>query len=344
MIVGSIWDPDLEQLFYNKFGKKIYSCDLLSSHGSDRIILRLKTHNLDSAIGIINKHINENLAFLGFTKHFLEHNLNVPALFGVSDDKECYLIEDLGDDTLFRHLEKNREPWKDNIIINRYYQAVNELPRFQIQAGRNADFSLCYQFGEFGKHNIEYDLKYFHDMFLNKFFTEFDKSKFEYDLYDLKSIILSEPCEYFLYRDFQSRNIMIKNDELYFIDYQSGRKGALHYDIASLLYDAKADIPQNLREELLDEYVSAVNKYTNVDIEEFKAKFWYFAIVRILQALGAYSFLGIVKKKPKFLESIPYALKNLNFILNERIDSKHLVYLRELTRIIKYDETLYQQP
>lgn len=341
MIVGSIWDPDLEKLFNNSFGKKINSCDVLSSHGSDRIILRLKSDTGDSVIGVINKHINENLAFLGFTRHFLEYKLNVPAIYGVSDDNECYLIEDLGDKTLFHYVEEANNPWINNEITNLYYRVVNELPRFQIQAGKNADFSLCYQYGEFGQHNIEHDLKYFRDMFMNKFFPEYDKSKFEYDFHDLKSTILSQPAEFFLYRDFQSRNIMIKNEDLYFIDYQSGRKGALHYDIASLLYDAKADIPQSFREELLDEYVKSINNHISVNADEFKSAFWYFAIVRILQALGAYGFLGIVKKKPKFLESIPYALKNLSFILNEKIEHKHLIYLREISRKLKYDSTLH---
>lgn len=121
---------------------------------------------------------------------------------------------------------------------------------------------------------------------------------------------------------------MIKNDKPFFIDFQSGRKGALLYDMASLLYDAKADIPQPVREELLDHYLSVISGYVDNDTEKMKQYFWYFAIIRILQAMGAYGFLGIVKGKRRFLESIPYALKNINFILANKIPDEELIYIK----------------
>jgi aminoglycoside/choline kinase family phosphotransferase len=339
LIIGSIWNPELEVIFEKKTGRKIFSCDLLSSHGSDRIILRLISDNGESAIGIINKHIKENAAFIGFTNHFRKHSLNVPELYGYSEDSECYLIEDLGDITLFSMLTHTHpgKRWEDEKLFNMYNLAISELPKFQIKAGRGIDFSLCYQFDEFGTYNIEYDLNYFRDMFLRKFHNGFSREKLDHEFSELKTIILSVPAEYFLYRDFQSRNIMIKNSTPHFIDYQSGRRGALQYDLASILYDAKADIPQNLREIFLEHYLDETMKLETIDRNDFKTTFWYFAVIRILQALGAYGYLGIVKNKHKFLESIPYGLKNLKFILSERIDNTHLNYLKDIISKLERD-------
>jgi aminoglycoside/choline kinase family phosphotransferase len=130
---------------------------------------------------------------------------------------------------------------------------------------------------------------------------------------------------------------MLKNDELYFIDYQSGRKGALQYDLASLLYDAKANIPQTIRELLTEYYIVQAKKYIRIDEEEFRNHFWYFALIRILQAMGAYGYLGIVKGKTNFLESIPFALKNINFILENKINDKKLSYIKKIFQEINYD-------
>lgn len=335
LIKGSIWNRDLEKLFKAKYNVEIHNCDVLSSHGSDRIIIRIKSHGNETAIGIINKNERENRAFLEFSRHFLNHGINVPEIFGVSKDHICYLIEDLGDLTLYDHLKQNHK--KDgNTLLNKnlmelYKKSIEELQRFQIEASKNIDYEFCYQYNEFGDENIEFDLKNFRERFLKSFYyNHIDISSLERDLKGLKSILLEVPRTYFLYRDFQSRNIMIKNEKLYFIDFQSGRKGALHYDLASLLYDAKADIPQNDRDTLLDFYVYNAKQKYDINHTHFKKYYWYFAIIRILQAMGAYGYLGITKGKKKFLESIPYAVKNINSILNEKIGNNSLTYLRQI--------------
>jgi aminoglycoside/choline kinase family phosphotransferase len=335
LIKGSIWNRDLEKLFRKKFKEEIHDCDVLSSHGSDRIIIRIKSQGKQSAIGIINKNMRENRAFLEFSRHFLEHGINVPETFGISEDSTCYLIEDLGDLTLYDHLKQNhKKGGKTSLnkdLMKLYERSIEELQKFQIEAGKNIDYGFCYQYDEFGEDNIEFDLKNFRERFLKSFYSNhLDISGLERDLNDLKSVLLEVPRTYFLYRDFQSRNIMIKNGELYFIDFQSGRKGALQYDLASLLYDAKADIPQNDRESLMDHYVKNAEQKYNIDITQFKKYFWYFAIIRILQAMGAYGYLGITKGKKKFLESIPYAVRNINNILNEKIGNNSLTYLRQI--------------
>ncbi|MGH2574402.1 MAG: aminoglycoside phosphotransferase family protein [Ignavibacteria bacterium] len=340
MIIGSIWNPELESIFKKYFGNKIHTCGQLSSHGSERIILRLKSKDDKSAIGIINKDIKENRAFIEWSEHFRKFSLNVPEIYGISDDYKCYIMEDLGDLTFFKYIIKNRNT--NNTLspdtMEYYKMTLSELPKFQILAGQSINYNLCYQFNKFGIQNIESDLNYFKEMFLEIFYRKYNEEKLHKDLNSLKKILIQIPKKYFLYRDFQSRNIMIKNHSLYFIDYQSGRKGALQYDLASLLFDAKADVPQNIREELIDCYINEAKNYISVNNDEFRHYFWYFAIARILQAMGAYGYLGKVKKKKSFLESIPYAINNINMILNQNIEKNSLEYLREMFKEIKINQ------
>ena len=328
----------IKSQFKEHFERDISFYEPLSAHGSDRHIIRLKADDGSSAIGIIHNNIAENKAFILFSKQFRKSGLKVPHIYRVSDDLKYYLMEDLGDTTFAKLLTHRKSANLDNEHIELYKNSIEELLKFQIEAGRSVDYSLCYQFNEFGDKNIDYDLNYFKERFLNNFYTGFDETRLNPDLNCIKEKILTVPSDYFLYRDFQSRNIMLKEKELYFIDYQSGRRGALQYDIASLLYDAKADIPQPVREQLLDYYLERAAKYVEINRTEFINVFWYFALVRILQAMGAYGFLGVVKGKERFLESIPYAVKNVNLLLNEKINKNELGYLRNIFEELKYDK------
>lgn len=299
----------------------------LSAHGSDRFIARLSS-DAGKCVGIVNKNLDENRAFIGFGKTFLENCMNVPEIYSVAKDDGSYLLEDLGDETLAKRVNSDWETGAAEKIAL-YEKAIEHLVRFQVNMRDKIDYKLCYQYNEFGEENIAYDINYFKERFLNVFYkSSINQNELSADLDFLKDKILELPRDYFLYRDFQSRNIMLHNNDLYFIDFQSGRRGALLYDVASLLYNAKANIPQNIREQLLEYYIETASKKTNIDSEKYKSYFWYFVMIRILQALGAYGFVGIIKNKPKFLESIPYALKNINFVLNERIENNELKYLR----------------
>lgn len=327
----------LEALFKIHFGEDISETVPLSSDGSDRQIVRLISPSRKTAMGIINENLGENNAFINFSKHFLKYRLHVPVIFGVSSDLICYMMEDLGDTTLLNKLKSGAGGFGET-ELSLYKNVIGELLKFQIEAGKNIDFSYCYQHAEFGKENIEQDLNYFKQRFLKNFYQkDIDENKLNAELDIVKENALEEPREYFLYRDFQSRNIMIKDDELYFIDYQSGRKGALQYDLASLLYDAKANIPQAMREILIEYYIEQAKEYTKINADEFRNRFWFFAVIRILQAMGAYGYLGIEKGKKQFLESIPYALVNIRIILNEKLHDEKLNYLREIFKNIKYE-------
>jgi aminoglycoside/choline kinase family phosphotransferase len=259
----------------------------------------------------------ENAAFLSFSKHFRKHALPVPEIYGEDLDQGAYLEEDLGDTTLFEFLSSNRTVDRiDPKVVESYRKVVQVLPRFQVDAGRDLDYSVCYPCASFDRQSITWDLNYFKYYFLRLAGIPFSESALEADFGRLTDFLLTAGRDYFLYRDFQSRNIMLHNGDPYFVDYQGGRKGALQYDIASLLYDAKADLPPELRQELLDEYLDALRKYANITREEFLRHYYGYVYVRIMQALGAYGFRGFYERRAHFLQSVPYALKNLRWLLH----------------------------
>lgn len=317
----------LQALFTKHFGESYNGYEQLTAHGSDRVIIRLKSKG-HQCIGIVNPHKEENKAFISFARTFRANGINVPEIYSDAKDESSYLLEDLGDETLLDRIKSTPGGFTPD-ITGLYENVIEQLTRFQVDMAGHIDFGLCYQFNVFGKENIDYDINYFKERFLKIFYKgKIDETLLDSDFNYLKAKILDMPADFFLYRDFQSRNIMLKNKELYFIDFQSGRHGALLYDLASLLYDAKADIPQSIREQLLEYYLTAVSKHVSINAEKYRQYFWYFAVIRILQAMGAYGYVGIVKGRSKFLESIPYALKNINFILNSRLSPNELGYLK----------------
>ena len=259
----------------------------------------------------------ENAAFLAFSRHFRRHGLPVPAIFGEDLDHGAYLEEDLGDTTLFDFLSANRSG--DAIApqaIEFYRKVVAELPRFQIEASRDLDYSVCYPRGSFDRQSINWDLNYFKYYFLRLAAIPFNEQALEDDFDRLTNLLLEAPGDFFLYRDFQSRNVMLHQGQPYFVDYQGGRKGALQYDIASLLFDAKADLPPEVRQQLLDAYLEALSRHVRLDSEAFHRFYYAFVYVRIMQALGAYGFRGFYERKAHFLQSVPYALKNIRWLLH----------------------------
>ncbi len=236
----------------------------------------------------------------------------------MSSDLKNYLLEDLGNVTLFDFLSSIREKEGfSETIISQYNKVLKVLPKIQIVAGKSLDYSVCYPRAAFDKQSMMWDLNYFKYYFLKLAKVHFDEQALEDDFQTFSDYLLSADSDFFMYRDFQSRNVMLKNDKIYFIDYQGGRRGALQYDLASLLYDGKADIPQTVRQQLFEEYISQLKKYINVNETEFTAYFNGFVLIRIMQAMGAYGFRGFYEKKEHFLKSIPYALKNLEMLLEE---------------------------
>lgn len=306
---------ELIQLFENQFKEKVSSFEMLPPSGSYREYARLKSKG-HSVIGAFNADVKENAAFLSFTNHFRKKKLPVPEIYAVSFDLKKYLQQDLGDVTLFDFLNEKREQegFSGN-IIREYRKVLAVLPKIQILGGRNLDFSVCYPRENFDKQSMMWDLNYFKYYFLKLAKIPFDEQALEDDFQLFSDYLLSADSDYFMYRDFQSRNIMLRNGEVYFIDYQGGRRGALQYDLASLLYDGKADIPQDIRSLLFEDYIAELKRYIPVDEKQFTSFFNGFVLIRIMQAMGAYGFRGFYEKKEHFLKSIPFAIRNLENLL-----------------------------
>ena len=284
--------------------------------GSGRKIFRLSAQE-QTAIGILYDVREENVAFLEFSKHFRRHGLPVPQIYAEDLVRGAYIEEDLGDTTLFEFLTEHRNGEAVSpAAVEAYRKAIAVLPRFQVEAGRDLNYKLCYPRGSFDRQSIAWDLNYFKYYFLRLAGVPFNEQALEQDFGRLTKFLLSANRDYFLYRDFQSRNIMLRGGEPLFLDYQGGRKGALQYDVASLLYDAKANLPPELRQQLLDYYLDVLAGYISFDRQAFMQHYYAYVYVRILQALGAYGFRGFYERKPHFLQSVPYALKNLRWLLH----------------------------
>src|SRR5579859_7708098 len=322
-MVGSVWAISgqtimdvLEQLFEHYFHFPAETIKPLQGQlgGSGRAIVRL-SGRASSAIGIVYPVREENVAFLEFSRHFRRHGLPVPEIYAEDLGHGAYLEEDLGDITLFDFLGENRS---GDVIapeaVDAYRKVVAVLPRFQIEAGRDVNYKVCYPRASFDRQSISWDLNYFKYYFLRLAGAPFSEQALEHDFGRLTKFLLTANRDHFLYRDFQSRNVMLREGKPYFLDYQGGRKGALQYDIASLLYDGKADLPPQLRLLLLDHYLDCLGEMIELDREEFMGLYYAYVYVRILQALGAYGFRGFYERKAHFLQSVPYALRNLRWL------------------------------
>jgi aminoglycoside/choline kinase family phosphotransferase len=307
----------LKQLFEQHFHVPVEQVQPLQGQlgGSGRNILRLTSEKL-SAIGVLYDVREENVAFLEFSRHFRRHGLPVPEIYAEDLGHGVYLEEDLGDTTLFDFLSRNRRGEKiAPEAVEVYRSVVAVLPRFQVEAGRDLNYKLCYPRGSFDRQSIAWDLNYFKYYFLRLAGVPFNEQALEQDFGRLTKFLLNASRDYFLYRDFQSRNVMLRDGQPFFVDYQGGRKGALQYDIGSLLYDAKADLPPALRQQLLDHYLDKLAGFVELEREAFMQHYHAYVYVRIMQAMGAYGFRGFYERKPHFLQSVPYALNNLRWLL-----------------------------
>lgn len=346
----------LNKLFKDWSHENALSIIPLAQSGSYRKYFRISGEG-KTAIGVFSPEKKENIAFISFTKHFLKKGLNVPKLYAQQLKENIYLIEDLGDTTLHSLVEKSDSPnnkirnpksWssipsgeiRNYEIVDYYKQALLHLIRFQIDASKGLDYSVCYPRKKFDTQSILWDLNYFKYYFLKLAKISFDEQKLEDDFNTFAEFLLSADTKYFLYRDFQSRNILVHNDQLYFIDYQGGRKGALQYDVASLLFQAKVNLSHEIREKLLAHYLVQLSKRIKVNSKEFEKYYYGYVLIRLLQTLGAYGFRGYYENKSHFLSSIPYALKNLQWLVENNHIAKKLPEFSSVIHAILKDEKL----
>lgn len=309
----------LSKLYTGLHGRLPEVLTELPSSGSNRRYFRLSdTDGNYSVIGVIGTSVPENEAFIYMSKHFGEKDIPVPKVLAVSDDRMSYIQTDLGDMMLFKEIEKGRltrsfsSAEKDLLA-----KTISRLPDIQFAGADNMDFSVCYPAVSFDGRSIMWDLNYFKYCFLKATGLEFSEDKLEDDFQTMAEVLMRSNTDTFMYRDFQSRNVMIVDGEPWFIDFQGGRKGPFYYDVASFLWQAKANIPDGLRHELLEVYLESLRKYHPIEREEFIANLRHFVLFRTLQVLGAYGFRGYFEKKPHFMQSVPFAIANLRALLHE---------------------------
>lgn len=323
----------LNIIFENWASEKTEDIFTIPQSGSYREYFRIKGKS-KSAIGVYNEDLKENKAFLSFSKHFFSLGLPVPEVLAEDAKGTLYLLSDLGDESLFEFLEKKRKQVGvfPGTAIKAYKSAIRRLPEFQINASKGLDYHVCYPRDAFDKQSMMWDLSYFKYYFLKLAKIPFDEQLLEDDFRKFTNYLLEADDNYFLYRDFQSKNIMLVDQEPYFIDYQGGRKGALQYDVASLLYDSKANIPADIKDILLDHYLEILGEHITFDRKVWISYYRAFVLVRLMQAMGAYGFRGFYERRTQFLKSIPYALKQLDYIVNNDLFPPGFTYLEKVLR------------
>lgn len=304
----------LAQLYQSYTGEAPTSIEPLPGAGSNRKYFRLK--GKESLIGVYGTSTEENRAFIYMARHFSQKGLPVPRILAEAPDQSAYLQDDLGDTSLFQLIKQGRESGNfSDEETNILKQTIRLLPQIQFEGSKEMDFSYCYPLATFNRRSVLWDLNYFKYCFLKATGLEFQENLLEDDFERMADTLLQIEPQVFMYRDFQSRNVMIREGKPYFIDFQGGRKGPFYYDVASFLWQAKANYPDSLRQELLNEYLDALRPYHTIDKEQFLTTLRHFVLFRTLQVLGAYGFRGYFEKKAHFIQSVPYAIENLRQLL-----------------------------
>ncbi|MGB8192756.1 MAG: RNase adapter RapZ [Chitinophagaceae bacterium] len=310
----------IRQLYEQWKGQPAASVDLLPQSGSDRRYFRIHEQQGGSMIATIGANIKENEAFIYFSNHFAEKQLPTPKVYAVNDEVTIYLQEDFGDVSLLNKLESLG---LSDEVYALFRQSLQQLAKLQVTADDGLDYNQCLTNKEFGRQAIMADLLYFKYYFLDALRKPYDKQKLIDDFEALSSYLTHTEYKYFMFRDFQSRNILVDGSgQVHFIDYQGGMKGAPQYDVASMLWQARANLPDEWKQNLLVDYMDEFENIIGqpVDRNIFQSQYNGYVLIRLLQVLGAYGFRGLFERKAQFLTSIPMALKNVKeFIENQNV-------------------------
>ena len=322
-------NAELKELFGSYSGADAQSVIRLTAAGSNRVYYRLSASDGKTVVGVEGTNPDENRAFLVIGRHLHDAGLPVPEILAVSDSGMCYLLQDLGDESLFGLMESARDCGTYSTEQTALLEKVMRLlPDLQFKGGDGMDYSVCFPCESFDRRSIFWDLNYFKYSFLKATGLEFHEAKLEDDFDRLATVLLADaPYNTFMYRDFQARNVMVKDGEPWFIDFQGGRRGPVEYDVASFLWQARAAYPASLREHLIDTYIDSLARYRKVDASAFRKGLMHFVLFRTLQVLGAYGFRGYFERKQHFIESIPQAIGNLKDLLAVGVGSKEYPYL-----------------
>jgi aminoglycoside/choline kinase family phosphotransferase len=330
----------IASLFKSISNKEISGIEKLPQSGGDRTYYRITTAG-ESFIAAYNTNIKENETFIYFSDHFAKANVPVPKVLAVNEEKIIYIQEDLGNNALLAVLETKE---KTEEVKALYKKSLRALANMQINGDKDLDYTQCITSKEFGKQAILSDLLYFKYYFLDTLKVPYDKEQLVEDLEKLSAYLNNADHKYFMFRDFQSRNVMVKDEEVFFIDFQGGMKGALQYDVASLLWQAKADLSDEWKKELLQYYMDCVEEILQQPIDRirFESQYNGYVLIRLLQVLGAYGFRGLFERKAHFLTSIPLALRNLKWFLQNKKVGIDVPEFERILGIVVEDEIIHR--
>ena len=307
----------LIELSRSVFSTEPSACTPLTGSASNRKYYRL-SGDAGTCIGVVGVDSLENKAFLTIARHFYGKGINVPEILAVSEDESAYLQEDLGDCILFDMLTAARKTGEGMEKVQELLcKTMAMLPKIQFEGARGLDFSVCYPQPSFDRRMVMFDLNYFKYCFLKPSGLEFNEVLLQDDFERFANELLEEDTDTFLYRDFNARNVMVKDDQPYFIDFQGGRRGPIYYDVASFAWQARARFSQQQKEDMLKAYLGALTEYLQVDESHFRSRLRLFVLFRLLQVLGAYGFRGWVEHKANFVTSIPAAIEELKVMAAE---------------------------
>ena len=326
-------EQQIDRLFIDLCGCECPGLLALGANGSNRRYWRIR--DIFPCIAAYNEDVRENEAFFYYSKALRERGIHVPLVYAISEDRRYYLQQDLGDTTLYSYMydKKRQGGGFDAEMLALYKQVLGDLAEMQV-AGRDLDFTKAYPRSSFDAQSIQWDLNYFKYYFLKTRYVPFDEELLEKDFHTLTRYLTEADCGYFLYRDFQSRNIMLHDGVPYYIDFQGGRRGAAQYDVASLLYSAKSNLPEVIRQELLTHYIECLSKLVTVDTRLFRQHFYAYVMIRIMQAMGAYGYRGYFEKKDYFISSIPLAINNLRLVMEQHPLDIDIPHLRQVWKYI----------
>ena len=322
----------IQQLFEREVRIPVSAIEKIPQSGSDRIYFRIFTSDT-SYVATYGKNIKENETFIYFTKQFRSCGSPVPAILAVNDDKTIYIQEDLGNVSLLNKLD---ELGYSEEVYALFQSSLRQLAHLQIKGDQGLDYNRCITSHEFGRQAIMSDLLYFKYYFLDTLQIPYDKEILLAEFDVLSAFLTDTDYKYFMFRDFQSRNIMVRDGQVYYIDYQGGMKGALQYDVASILWQARAELPEEWKNSLLDYYIDRAEEKLNTKIDRgrFVSQYNGYVLIRLLQVLGAYGFRGLFERKAHFLTSIPLALKNLKSFIGNKSTGIELPEFDRLLNII----------
>ena len=329
---------DIKKLYADLAGSDspITGLEKIPQSGSNRIYFRILTPT-GSFIACSNENVRENKTFVHYSRHFRTRGCPVPEIYAINEAYTIYIQEDFGDQSLLKELE--RQGHNDSVYAF-FRQSLEELARLQIMGDEGLDYSWAITSKEFGKQAILSDLLYFKYYFLDTLEIPYDKERLIDDFEALSTYLTHVDHKYFMFRDFQSRNIMLKDGRVHFIDFQGGMKGALQYDVASLLWQAKAELSDSWKDGLLEDYMDIVERLLDkkIDRVRFVSQYNGYVLIRLLQVLGAYGFRGLFERKAHFLISIPLALRNFKWFLSNKQVGIVLPEFERLLQLMVQDE------